>query len=119
MTAKQPYRRTPEQLASDKAIRDKIQAEKPTLKKSIAAGNLPIPLGEYVEWMHLAHTLKDAREASGLSLADVAERSGIDRGALSRLENGHADNPTLNTLVRYLKAIGKKLVVSIADDRPS
>ena len=51
--------------------------------------------------------LKQTREAAGLSLADVARRSGIDKAALSRLENGHQENPTLETILRYLAAVGK------------
>jgi transcriptional regulator with XRE-family HTH domain len=33
-----------------------------------------------------------------LTLADVSARCGIDRPALSRLENGHTPNPALETL---------------------
>jgi DNA-binding XRE family transcriptional regulator len=60
--------------------------------------------------------LRRAREAKGLSLADVAERSGIDKAALSRLENGQQSNPTLHTLARYARAIGKRLCWSLEDE---
>ncbi len=59
--------------------------------------------------------LREQREQAGLSLADVAERSGIDKAALSRLETGWQPNPTLNTLVRYARAIGKRLVLGLED----
>jgi transcriptional regulator with XRE-family HTH domain len=49
--------------------------------------------------------LKRRREEQGLSLADVSERSGLDRGMLSRLENGKILNPTMATLWRYADAI--------------
>jgi transcriptional regulator with XRE-family HTH domain len=46
------------------------------------------------------------------------ERSGIDRVALSRLENNEEDNPTLDTLERYAAAVGKEMIVLLreADD---
>ncbi|MGA2030718.1 MAG: helix-turn-helix transcriptional regulator [Thermoguttaceae bacterium] len=56
--------------------------------------------------------LKAERQAQGLSLSDVEERSGIGRPALSRLENETDPNPTVVTLTRYAEALGKKLVVS-------
>ena len=52
--------------------------------------------------------LKAIRERAGLSLADVAERSGIDQAALSRLENGRG-NPTARTLSRYCHALGGRI----------
>jgi len=59
--------------------------------------------------------LRRQREARGLSLADVAARSGIDKAALSRLENGQQPNPTLNTLTRYAHALGKRLALSLEE----
>ena len=59
--------------------------------------------------------LKAAREAKGLSLNDVTRLTGMDRSALSRLETGQRDNPTIDTLVRYAEAVGKRLVVTLAD----
>jgi transcriptional regulator with XRE-family HTH domain len=55
------------------------------------------------------------REQAGLSLTDVADRSGIDKAALSRLENGLYSNPTINTLARYAKAIGTRFVPVLED----
>lgn len=55
--------------------------------------------------------LKAERQAQGLSLSDVEQRSGIGRAALSRLENESEANPTVVTLTRYAEALGKTLVV--------
>jgi transcriptional regulator with XRE-family HTH domain len=55
------------------------------------------------------------REQAGLSLGDVAERSGIDKASLSRLENGWYPNPTVNTLAHYARAIGKRLALDLED----
>jgi uncharacterized DUF497 family protein/DNA-binding XRE family transcriptional regulator len=60
----------------------------------------------------LLKRLKAAREEKGLSLADL---TGMDRSALSKLETGQRPNPTVETLVRYSDAVGKRLVVSLTD----
>jgi transcriptional regulator with XRE-family HTH domain len=66
--------------------------------------------------------LKRYREAAGLTLAEVSRRCGIDQPALSRLENGHNRNPTLDTLWRYAAALGRRLLLTtepIRDARPA
>jgi DNA-binding XRE family transcriptional regulator len=50
--------------------------------------------------------LKEAREAAGLTLADVSARSGLAVESLSRLETGAQTNPTWKTLGAYAKALG-------------
>ncbi len=108
---------TPEDRARHKAIREKLQRERPTLEQLIASGEYvgPIPQGVYRELRLALHDLKKAREGAGLSLADVAERSGIDKAALSRLENGIQANPTVETLLRYAAAVGKRLRWTLED----
>ena len=34
----------------------------------------------------------------------------MDRAMISRLENGQIDNPTISTMTRYAKALGKGAV---------
>lgn len=63
--------------------------------------------------------LKAAREAQGMSLADVGERAGMDRSAVFKLETGKQPNPTVDTLSRVAQAVGKKLNIELSDkDRP-
>jgi transcriptional regulator with XRE-family HTH domain len=50
--------------------------------------------------------LKAAREAAGLTLTEVAARSGLALESLSRLETGAQTNPTWRTLGLYAVAIG-------------
>jgi transcriptional regulator with XRE-family HTH domain len=102
--------RTAEDLARYKAIRERFQREKPSLEELVSSGeyNEPLPLGEYLSLRQAVFALKKAREAAGLSLADVAERSGIDKAALSRIETGQHPNPTVSTLGRYAHALGKR-----------
>ena len=58
--------------------------------------------------------LKSARKAQGLSLAEIRERTGNERSALSRLENA-VPNFTVRTLERYAQAVGKRIVIQLED----
>lgn len=57
--------------------------------------------------------LQTERQRQGLSLAQLAERSGIDKARLSRLENAAHPNVTIDTIERYAAALAMKLVVSV------
>jgi DNA-binding XRE family transcriptional regulator len=52
--------------------------------------------------------LKVAREAAGLTLAEVSARSGLAVESLSRLETGAQTNPTWKTLGLYAVAVGRR-----------
>ena len=54
----------------------------------------------------LVDRIRREREGRGLSLADVSEKAGITRRAISRIEDGWNSNPTLDTLYRYASAVG-------------
>ena len=78
--------------------------------------------GEYRQLRPFVEEIKRAREAAGLTLAEVSRRCGIDQPALSRLENGHNKNPTLDTLWRYAAAVGRRLLLTteaIRSSRPA
>jgi transcriptional regulator with XRE-family HTH domain len=110
--------RSAEEMARHKAIRERFQREKPSLEQLVSSGeyNEPLPMGEYLSIRQAVFALKRAREAAGLSLADVAERTGIDKGALSRIETGQHLNPTISTLCRYAHALGKRWVWGLEDE---
>ena len=57
--------------------------------------------------------LRAEREAQGLSLADMSERTGISRTEISRLETAANKNPTINSLQRIASALGKELIVQL------
>jgi len=50
--------------------------------------------------------LKAAREAAGVTLAELSARSGLAVESLSRLETGAQTNPTWKTLGMYAAALG-------------
>ena len=103
-------RLTPEEAAKYKAIRAQVAEELPDL---IARHHERMSTLD--ELHELLMQLKATREAKGLSLADLTELTGMDRSALSKLETGQRANPTVETLVRYAEAVGKRLVVSLTD----
>jgi DNA-binding XRE family transcriptional regulator len=75
-------------------------------------------MAAYDQFAELLRQLREAREQRGLSLAELTELTGMDRSALSKLESGQRPNPTLETLIRYAEAVGKRLVVSLVDASP-
>lgn len=103
-------RLTPEEAAKVKAVRAQIEVELPEL---IERHHERVEAAE--ELQDVLRQLKAAREEKGLSLADVTQLTGMDRSALSKLENGQRANPTVETLVRYAEAVGKRLVVTLAE----
>jgi DNA-binding XRE family transcriptional regulator len=108
---------TPKQRAQHQAIRDEFRQWHAGPEELIASG-AAVRLGlDVVHFpaQELLRLLKASREAAGLTLADLSARCGIDQPALSRLENGHTQNPTLDTLWRYAAAIGKRLLLSAED----
>jgi uncharacterized protein YcbX len=96
---------TAEEAAKYNAIRQQVEEEfanrikKPTTSPAVQAA---------------IAALKSAREAQGLSLADIRDRTGIERSALSRLENAFP-NLTVRTLERYAEAVGKQIVIQVED----
>jgi ribosome-binding protein aMBF1 (putative translation factor) len=110
--------RTAEQEARYKATRERFQQERPSLDLLVSSGeyNEPLPMGDHLSIRQAVFALREAREKAGLSLADIAERSGIDKGALSRIETGQHNNPTVSTLSRYARALGKRWVWRLEDE---
>jgi DNA-binding XRE family transcriptional regulator len=100
-------RLTPEEAAGDAEVRRQVQEEFPPKNRN--KKTQPVEIGEIV----LA--LKEARATQGLTLAEVAQRTGIERPNLSTLENASDPNPTINTLRRYAAAVGKTIQVVLQD----
>jgi len=103
---------TPEEAAKDRKIREEVELEKP---ESIAKAQQARCEARRQQLAAVMQKLKAAREAKGLSLADIYERTGMDRSALSKLENVTNENPTIDTLLRYAEVVGKRLQIQVVD----
>ncbi len=101
---------TPEEKARHRKIREQIELEKPEL---MARGRAV--KAKHARLREAVGELKAARLALGLSLADVGQRVGMEKGNLSRLENASNPNPTIDTLTRYAEAVGKEIVITLLD----
>ena len=103
----------PEQRAAYENLKAKANAD-------IAAGREGPPANVdttdgapfYFELQACIAELKKAREAAGLTLAQVAEKTGLATETLCRLETGQVTNPTWKTLGLYAAAVGRKLSLS-------
>jgi ribosome-binding protein aMBF1 (putative translation factor) len=70
--------------------------------------------GPKADLLTLLAELRAERERQGLSLADVSERSGIERSMLNKLELGKIANPTVATLRAFAAALGGRLTLGLA-----
>ena len=59
--------------------------------------------------------LKQAREASGLTQEEIAEKLNTKKSAISRIEN-HAEDIKLSTLEKFAAVLGQKIEISITTD---
>lgn len=59
-----------------------------------------------------AAALVEAREEAGLSQAKLAEKAGVPKMTIVRIENGN--NTSIETLSKLAGALGKQLTVSMA-----
>jgi DNA-binding XRE family transcriptional regulator len=67
----------------------------------------------YFELRACIAELKKAREAAGLTLTQVAEKTGLAAETLCRLETGMVTNPTWKTLGLFAAAVGCRLSLSV------
>ena len=103
---------TPEEAAKYREIREEIELEKPEI---IAKAQQARSEARRRQLATIMQELKAAREAKGLSLTDIYQRTGIDRSAISKLENVTNENPTIDTLLRYAEVVGKRLQIQVLD----
>lgn len=120
MTVRRAYQkvqRTPEEVAEIRAVRERYQKEKPSPAKALAMSGHEqlVPLGEVFLIRQILSLLKRERERQKLTLAYMEERTGISQAALSRLENGKASNPTIDTIYRISAALGKEVGCFLRD----
>ena len=102
---------TPEDRQRHQSIREKFK-DRPSIETLVAQGELsgePIMLGTYLNLRLLVRGLRQMREHAQVSLTELSRRSAMDKAMLSRLENGHVANPGIETVSRYLNALGQEI----------
>jgi len=72
--------------------------------------------GQLPTWEELpaGYLLREAREAAGLTQAELAERLGCSQQAVARAERWRS-NPTVALLRRWAAATGKRLEIGFGD----
>ena len=93
-------------VTHDAAFRNELLA-KPGVKKAFDA---------FEEEYTALHALLGARQAAGLTQAEVAERMGTTVSAVSRLEaslRSEKHSPSFAMLRKYAQACGKKLLIQM------
>jgi DNA-binding XRE family transcriptional regulator len=102
---------TPEQRAAVEARRAERQAPQyqEEMARDIEAYRQEFPPLRDSKLIEALAGLRRERERQGLSLTDMAERTGIDRATISKLETGKLANPTIATLRTYARALGRRL----------
>jgi DNA-binding XRE family transcriptional regulator len=111
-------RRTPEAQAEIEEVRRRF-ADHPSREELIRRGDIDperTSTGDgRLALIHVMAELKRLRAERGLSLADLADRCGIDRAAISRLESGKNPNPTFETVARYAAAMGARVRILVEE----
>jgi DNA-binding Xre family transcriptional regulator len=109
--------RTPEEQAKLKADRERYQREKPTPEQLLAESGHEhfVRHGDLLMLLGLVSELKKERERQQMTIAQLAEVTGMDQAALSRLETGKNANPTLDTMNRIAAALGKTIACSLQE----
>ncbi len=65
---------------------------------------------EYVE----AYNLRQARKSCDLTQVQLADAMGVSQNRISRMENGDIDSMSIDTIRRYVEALGGSITV-VAD----
>lgn len=98
-------RRAPSAVAEELGMRESLRNEFP-------------PATPRPELASLLAELREERQRQNLSLDDVADRSGMDKTVISRLENNRVANPTFSTVARYAAALRKRVAMRAEDLEP-
>jgi DNA-binding phage protein len=89
---------TSKEAARDQAVRDEVMAEVPPIRPPLVR--------------RAARLLREEQERQGLTQAEAADRTGLSREVLGRLET-QPGNATLKTLERYARGLGFEFEISL------
>lgn len=68
---------------------------------------------EECEVLYLSECLKETRRKEGLTQQQLADKIGMKRASISRIENGRGDIP-LSTLHKLFDGLGKRVSIVIS-----
>ena len=105
------FKLTPEQREIVEEVRRRVEEEKPEIlaesrRRTAADAVVSVQLRGAIS------LLKAVRKAQGLTLDEVARRTGIAKPTLSKLENAEG-NVTINTLQRLADALHHTVQISV------
>ena len=103
---------TPEEVAAERELRAKIDADLPSLREQARVARVQKPTTTISQTVA---ALKQERERQGLSLKDIERRTGVDEQQLSRLEEHANGDVTIAALLQYARALGKSIEVKLTD----
>src|SRR5712691_6477949 len=83
-------------------------------KKILADPEVQKIYAEEAAKMELWLQLAEARQAAGLTQEEVATRLGVTQSQVSSMEKRGYENYTLNSLRRYLQALGDDYTLEVA-----
>lgn len=109
--SKSTDRVTPEVRERARKLREELR-HKPPLDEIFTPEELADASPFYFTLRAFVADLRTARQDQGLTLADVAGRTGLAVETLSRLETGAIVNPTWQTLGKYAVAVGRRIQLS-------
>jgi ribosome-binding protein aMBF1 (putative translation factor) len=87
-------------------ILDRMAGDSPELKRLTAEARINAVV---------AQIIYDARQESGLSQAELAERIGSKQAVISRLEDADYEGHSLSMLQRIAAALGKEITIEFHD----
>jgi ribosome-binding protein aMBF1 (putative translation factor) len=103
-TIKIPVVRTPEEKAEERRIRE-MHRQNPICE----VPNDTMTGEDAAHMLSFAAAIRSERVAQGLSIQQLADMAGLDAGVLARFESGQSFNPTVATLCRIVRALGREL----------
>jgi DNA-binding Xre family transcriptional regulator len=102
-------RLSPAKIRAFKKLAQRIDAEEQEEIKEFARG----VFARHTIARDLVRKLKAKRLENGMSLTELANRTGIAKSNLSRLENREGISPTLETLHCYALALGMQMRIEL------
>lgn len=103
---------TPESISRRKEIREQVKLEKEEIIAQVRQV-MPSIVQQRQKAARIMSELRAERERLGISLSELAKRTGMARETIHRLETAKSPNPTISTLHRIADSLGMSLELSL------